>query len=192
MNRRAFFRTATLSTAAVLQGSARRSRPAEPAAVFTDPYTIDLADPGAAAQMSNRDMEIFVRLEESEPADPGELSGARLHICEYGQWTVLGVTIGDTLQPQGYRTGHQLGWVRAEALAEIAPTTPRTAVEDFSVPVTDSQDETRYRAWLMFSAGENPELRLNLYGHCLGVLRGEVLNSLFMCLRRRLALGGTA
>lgn len=190
MNRRMFFqRTALLP--AVLQSGAKGSNLSARAAVpALGPFEADLAKPGALKYVDRSAVELFVRLEEENPADPGELSGARLHVIDSGACMSLSASIGDVLQPYGERTSHWLGLMGVETVTRLL-----LAVDNETEFAIYFEAE-RGKAWnpvqVQIYAGENPELKLRISGHCLGVLRGELLKRLFDCLRKRCALGDDA
>jgi hypothetical protein len=184
MNRRSFFQAAAaMSIVAPLHGS-----PASPA-IASRPHPalaeVDIADHDAMTQGAGRNTQIFARLQEMNPADQGELSGAVLRILDGGNDIGLNAELGDTIQRGGYRTHHLLGWLDADDTIRIASRNPDTEEEDFSVCFHDSQDQAYSRTWLSFCAGKAPELRLEIAGHCLGVLRGKLLVRFFDCLRMR-------
>jgi hypothetical protein len=206
MNRRTFFRTATLSTVAALHRTAQSSTPMNP------PFEVDIADPGAATHIGDPRVDLFARLEAPAPEEPGELSGAALYISEIGEEVLLSAGFRDILQ-RGDRptTRHLLGCIEPADVAPVASIDPKAAAgKCVCVPLRDGPGLLDHgRVWLIFTAGENPELRLCLAsgrelmsaningseagaGHCLGVLRGELLTSFFDYLHRRRALGETA
>jgi hypothetical protein len=148
------------------------------------PFEADIADPGYMAHVADEKMDLFVSLEEAEPADPGELSGAKLWIHERGAGTYVSAGIGDTLQPMGYRSSHWLGWLDASKTAALA----LAAGRGFSVPFAEARRPRWQSIWLHFSPGENSELNLEISGHSLGVLRGEPLARFLDCIRKRRAL----
>ena len=92
MNRKSSLRTAAASSAAVLETSASANSQNMNAPEHTKslvasqkPVEVCLADPGAAVYWEDPRVEVFVRLEEMFPGDPGELSGAVLRISENGR-----------------------------------------------------------------------------------------------------------
>jgi hypothetical protein len=213
MNRRRFLQTASVSTAAALHSSAQSSAPLSPPAAPADtPFGIDIADLSAAAHVANNVMDLFVRLE--EPDEPGDLSGAALCIADAGEDVALVAAFRDIPQRGGRpATQHFLGAIPAADLAPIASTDPKTASEGFCVAFREGEKGSGL--CLMFLAGEDPELGLYIMsgreamaatlcvergerpmvlgrclGHCLGVLRGELLARFFDFLRRRSAWGG--
>lgn len=175
MNRRSFLRTATLSTAAVTTLCGQiNSTPVNPIAIPTHPpFDADIADPSAKAQGANHSVDLFARMEERHPADPGELSGAVLRIMGAGEWIAVCATIGDVMQSDGCRAGHLMGWLDAATTARMASIDPTTIDEEVSFLLSNPIDQADcYGVWLTLVAGENPELRLDLSNHCFGVLRG--------------------
>lgn len=158
-------------------------------------FAIDVAAPDAERYFSSRRVGVYARLEERWPADPGELSGAKLRIAE--DFSSVVAEIGGTLQPyvnDGFRCGHLLGFVEDNdfrALAEMdlldGPIIPRT--------ICLTQAKAHQEPWsgqrLEILTGDDgaPELRLYISQHCLGVLRGEPLLKFLRCLRVRHALG---
>jgi len=196
MNRRAFFQAAALSTATVFQTKGRTiSHEAEPAHIPQPSedrnlllFGVDLAGPNWEQYLADERMDLFVWLRELYPADPGQLSGAKLRIMEHGSYTALSAGIGDTLQPYGDRTEHWLGSVQGTTVARFAKFGP------------ERDDHGRYNVFLaadenlpdtmlsltLLEAG-NRQLELNLGGHCFGILNGELLSRFLACLRTRLA-----
>jgi len=202
MNRRSFFRTAALPTAAALYASERliaegqknpSTLPVRGAEAAEHPaMPVNMAADGFAAGIANPRADFFMPLEELYPCDPGELSGAKLFICETGRYTFVSAGIGDTLQPFGYgnfRSSHWLGSLDTHDTGCLAATD--LASGDGFAAILDGQTypvpEPSF-VTLKLSAGENPELRLRISGHCLGVLRGGLLARFLSCLRSRCAL----
>jgi hypothetical protein len=171
MNRRTFLRTATLSTAAV--------------ALQAGGFGSTSVNPPTAAQDGN-EVEMIARLEESDPADLGDYSGAVLRIIVDGGQVTVAAGFGDVLQRGGHRTTHFFGWTDGARLALIDP---RTITEESSVCLVNPQDYGAHYGctWLTSVAGETSELRLCISAHCLGVLRGKALAGFFDCLRMRCA-----
>lgn len=153
-----------------------------------EPHTADIAAPDFLRHIADESISMFVRLEELDPPDPDQLSGARLWINETGEDTDVSADFGDTLQFDGNRTSHFLGSLRDLRTASLAVADPTAADEEFSVGFSECSDGPNDRVRLVFQCGENAELRLELAGYCLGVLRGELLNRFFYCVRKRRAL----
>jgi len=191
-SRRSFPRTAALSTVAASSSPAAELLPARPKAARsfqTDarPFEADIADSGYAAHIANSNMTLFVRLEEFAPADPGELSGARLYISDRGTDTHVSASIGDNLQPGGHRTSHYLGWLSGEDTSSVALADPTAADEAFCLGFREGEGGPQDRILLMFS-GAKAQMSIEIAGYCLGVLRGELLARFLTCVRRRRAL----
>lgn len=188
LNRRTFFQAAALLPVAVLQSKGRTIPPqeaAKPAVV-----EVDLAEPGAAEYIGRHETDLFVRLEEMDPADLSELTGAILRIGDSGENVCILATMGDTLQREGHRTSHLLGLISQPLVAAIASHNPRNPEDGFIARFPDSQDrQSRSPLQLQLFAGEAPELGLYISSHCLGMLRGELLLRFFDCLRKRSARG---
>ena len=127
MNRRSSFRTAAaLSTVAALHSAGQTSPSTLPVRAATPtgnpPREVNIADAGYAAGIADLGAEFFVPLEELYPCDPGELSGAKLFLCDGGKGTFVSAGIGDTLQPFGYRSSHWLGHLHDDDTARLAAT----------------------------------------------------------------------
>jgi len=179
-NRRSLSTTPVLSTAAA--GISPRGE-------GDRPFSADIADPCYARRLADSNTDLFVRMEELDPADPGELSGAELRVHESGQDTQVTAGIGDTLQPYGYRSSHFLGWLpSAETCALASADLTAADREPIFVAFRERPDTADNRIWLKLSTGENPAAALDIAGHCLGVLRGDLLVRFLDCIRKRSAL----
>lgn len=190
LNRRTFFQTAALLPAAVLQSNGR-AIPLQPAPMPV-PVEVDLAEPGAEAYIGHSATDLFVRLEELDPGDPGELSGAVLRIGDSEEDLSISATIGDVLQRDGSRTSHLLGFMEAEGMLRLASLDPIGGERDFAVFFTGNlchPEGAYFAVGLVLYPGDSPELHLNAGRHCLGVLRGELVSKFFACLGERLARG---
>jgi hypothetical protein len=186
MNRRAFFQAAALSTVAVAQGKGLAHAPLQADATCPG-FQANIAAPGALAHIGRREIDLFVSLEEADPADPGELSGARLWISDAGDYVCLSAGIGDTLQSSGDRTSHLLGFVEGPVVSVIASRDPRNPEDGFTVRLQNAQNGRTF-GWMrleLLAGGDDPQLALYLADHCLGVLRGDLLQAFFRCLRIR-------
>jgi hypothetical protein len=178
MNRRNFIQaTAALLPAAVLHGRAKANpslstRP--PASAGGAP-----ADPGVETYIRNSETHLLFRMEEPDPADLGEFSGAVLRIIDDGESVFLHAGIGR----------HFLGVPRSAAdlpaLIGIMSADPAYRGRS-AVSIGDD-------VWLVFSTGgSGPDygdagdkvLWLDVGRHCIGALRGELLNKFFYCLRK--------
>ncbi|MDR3701999.1 MAG: hypothetical protein P4L56_20290 [Candidatus Sulfopaludibacter sp.] len=189
MNRRSFFQAAALSTVAAVQSKGRVSLPQLPAR----PLQVDLADPDSRPYLRDRMIDVYVRLEELDPCDPGELSGARLIISDRGAELIVSAGIGDTLQPttvapKGFRTSHLLGSTKRGGVAPMLDFEP-TSGDSFFITLQDAgrADYSAVRLVLFWDEDE-PQLRLYLANHCLGVLSAVSLVRFFECLRMRSAI----
>jgi len=150
---------------------------------LTHPVEINLADPDAERHTGNPGTNIFVELQELHPADPDELSGARLRILESARCTVLHAE-GTVLLRDGGQGGHWYGCLDGAELAPICQT-PGTP---FFVRLRElcSERPAPYSgATLTLFTGDDPELRACFGTHCLGVLRGGLLLRFLDCLRQR-------
>lgn len=185
MNRRTFFQAAALSTAAVLQSKGRIAFAQMPGKATV--VEADLAEPGAAQYGGSHNIELFVRLEEQFPGDPGQLSGAVLRIIDAGESIYLHASIGNTLQPYGGSTPHWLGSMDTRDVKRLASFDPNgDDCESEAAPFTDPRIQGQpWALWAVLYPGDAPELRLESGGHSFGVLRGELLSRFFNCLRQR-------
>jgi hypothetical protein len=153
------------------------------------PVEVDLADSKAEAYRRDSTVSLFVRLEELDPGDPGQLSGVLLRIVPGCEFPVLNVEIGDSVR----WPAHCLGYLEDRELTQFAN-------EALAGKVT--------RAWLRELYGEGrpdvfsgmaltfngtsepaaPQIRVQFAsGHCLGVLRGELVATFLQCVRDRCA-----
>ena len=184
MNRRSFLQAAALSAVAVTKGRAQERLPR-----ITDsevPVEIDLADPSAGEYLQGSATDVFVRLEEQFPADPGELSGAKLTILGAGDQVSLHVSIGDVLQPTGYRTSHWLAYLNADGVRRLAGLDPVNGERESAFFLQDPDREAALgAACLVLHPGASPNLFLCISTYCLGVLRGELVERFLQCLRLR-------
>jgi len=194
MNRQSSLRTGAASTAAVLEHSAGANSqivnaPKHTKSLMVDqkPVEVNLADPGVAAYWEDPRVEVFVRLEELYPGDPGQLSGAALRISESGPSVQLRAEIGDILQPDGGRGLHCLGYLTAEEVEDFARNVHRGGA--FMVSLRELYPSVGPDAFsgaeLIFCGKHEPEIRLRFGPHCLGVLRGGLLDVFLRCARVR-------
>lgn len=196
MNRRSFLQAAALSTVAAVQSKGQVNPPLLPPPLARRPLEVDLSDPGAQSYLGDHLTDVYVRLEELNPCDLGELSGARLTISENGAWLNVSARIGDTLQPrtvapEGFRTTHLLGFVQGDETAPLLSFDPARGGDSFAVTLQDADDPDYSAVRLILFANEGKsQLRLYLSTHCLGVLNGDLLARFFQCLRRRSAVTG--
>jgi hypothetical protein len=148
---------------------------------------VDLAEPGAMKYIDRRETEIFQRLEETDPGDPGVLSCAVLRIAEGGEDMVLSAEIGDTLQKDGNRIPQLLGFLQGPSVDAMASTDLNVeGVLSFAMPAI--QNPRLQGAELLLFCGQGPALYLRLGNFCLGVLPGPELVRFWDCLRRRCSL----
>jgi hypothetical protein len=154
------------------------------------PYEFDIAEPVSAAHWADQGADMFARLEEMYPADPGELSGCALFVFGGGQHTCFNVDISHTPQRDGFPRLHNLGYLDVEELRQL--TEQAREGEHFVAALREMYPHARPAAYsgatLNFFSGANPEMRLYMGSHCLGVLRGPALAGLLECARIRLAL----
>ncbi|HEY1218138.1 MAG TPA: hypothetical protein VGF03_04315 [Bryobacteraceae bacterium] len=186
LKRQKVSQAATLSTGAGLQEATRTSSLEPDGGAFL----IDVAAADAEEYFDKGHVGVYARLEERWPADPGELSAAKLLLGE--DFNCLSVEIGDTLQPDGKRSGHLLGFIERDGLHALATANLfRSPIRSFSVFLTpaDKGKETSSDLRLeLFTAGVVdclPELRLHMAEHCFGVLRGSLLCKFLQCVRTR-------
>lgn len=188
---------AAASTAAVLETSAGANSQHMNALertggspVIKKPFEVNLADPGSMVYLEDPCVEMFLRLEELYQADPGQLSGAALRIGASGPHADLGAEIGDILQPDGSRGIHSLGYLTPEDLGDFVRGLRRGG--PFMMSLREIYPQARPDAFsgadLTVCEGHQPELRLHLGTHCLGVLRdGPPLTRFLYCARVRSA-----
>jgi hypothetical protein len=196
LNRRLFLRTAAASTAAVLGTSTSANAQTVNAPVqagsspaIKKPVEVDLADSRAAAYRGDGDTDLFVRLEELYPGDPGQLSGAVLRVAQAGRYTFLQAHTAPAPQPYGGHTTHCLGYMRAEDIQRFLVETGTRAKTMANLRELENDDAPLglSGARFFFFGGDEPEMRLCFGAHCLGVLRGRLLTALLDCARIRAA-----
>ncbi len=190
LTRRLFFRSMALPAAAAVQAGTQSKflPPASGSVRSSAPAEADLAEPAAEKYFRHGLTDLFVRLEELDPADPGLLSGALLRISQYGEFMLLRADI-EAFQRGGQRLPHCLGCLDAAHVAAIASFDPHDEDGGFRLRMADLIiPEALSPVDLELIAGGNPELRLYIGGHCLGVLNGDLLLRLFSSLRMRRAL----
>jgi len=137
-------------------------------------------------------MDAFVHLEEAEPGDPGQLSGASLYLLD----DTVSVEL-DAKQRDGSQLTHCLGYVEYPDLdLQAWPVLPEIAEpaanSDFSttsesvfwIPLREFYGDTHgfSGARLEISRGE---LRVLSGSHIFGVLRGRPLADFVECVRSR-------
>jgi hypothetical protein len=153
------------------------------------PIEVDLADPKAQEYRADGDVDVFVRLEELYPGDPGQLSGAVLRVSQAARYTFLQAHTTPAPQPYGGHTTHCLGYLEAEEIqrfvgeagAQVKTMKNLRELENDDAPLGLSG------ARLVFFGGDEPEMQLCFGAHCLGVLRGRLLTAFLDCARIRAA-----
>lgn len=161
MNRRSFLQAATASsTLAAVSGKY--------SIAASSPLDVDLANPAASKYLHTSAVSGFARMEELDPADPGEMSGAELRVGDAGAAVSLSARIGT----------HALGYVHGEQLARFVSRARKPKDETFGTLLT--LDQTRSGAVLQYLPRPEPQIRLEMgfAHHCLGVLRGANLRRL--------------
>jgi hypothetical protein len=198
---------AAAPSAAAIPKSARFSseiistagRPAERASTPLRPFEADLADhPASAKHWADPAMSLFAQLEELYPADPGQLSGCSLYINEGGRYTCLSAEIAYAPQKDGSVLNHRLGDLGAEEskwlFEAMRGNTPLTCDgASFVLPLSEQYPPRATPgaftgATLAYFGGHDPEMRLCVGSHCLGVLRLPVLMFFRECASVRLKL----
>jgi hypothetical protein len=199
MKSRSSSSAAAASTAAVPQTSAGANAQIMNAPEHTgsSPATekvveVDLADSKAENYWRDSTVDLFIRLEELCPGDPGELSGALIRVMNGGKFASLNVSIGDTLQPYGDRTAHWLGYLDADELMQF--TTQVLTGRIAKARLREFYQETNPYAFsgveLIFLGSDGliaPQICVQLGTHCLGILRGERVMRFFQCAQHRCA-----
>ena len=191
MNRRSFF-TAVAAAASANSPAMNMPEHTESSSTTRKPVEVDLADPDSAAYRRDESVDLFVRLEELYPGDPGQLSGAVLRIMGSDRDARLVAEIGDVLQPYGGTAPHCLGYLDVPDLRQLAV---EGANERGFVDLWELYPEMRSGtfwlsgATLNFSGGNVPDIQLCFGEHCLGVLRGKLLTAFLECARIRTGLG---
>ncbi len=190
LNRRTFIQAAALLPAVASQTRGMVSASHSP--VLSHPLEVDLAEPGAARHIGNSATEVYVRLEELYPGDPGQLSGASLRIMDSGKFTALNAECS-SLQRDGSQLAHAYGCLSAEDLVCVGAADPTDAGAGFFLRFLETfpriRPERYSGASLILVAGGEPELRVCFGNHCLGVLRGQLLTTFLACVRQRCEMG---
>jgi hypothetical protein len=209
MNRKSSLRTAAASAAAVLETNATKDlfergrrivmeassqhmnapEHAGSSPAIKKPVEVDLASPSAAAYWSDPTVELFARLEELYPGDPGQLSGVDLRIAQSGPYAWLAAQIGAGTQPDGAPAIHCFGHLKADEVARFAEEAFMGA--GFVTSLHELYPYVRPDAFsgaaLIFFGGDEPKIQLCFGAHCLGVLRGPLLTAFLECARLRSA-----
>ncbi len=193
LSRRSILKVAA-STAAALTTKPALPAVANPLPTIqpSGPYEVDLADPANDAIWRSRDnIDSYVLLEELYPGDPGDLSGCRLQLMEWGEYTILDASFGlhslGSSQHHGWMTEF-LEWVYAGREVKLILDEPQcrswlpSAIELKYRPAEEMVPNARFPE--DFS---EPELRVASIGHCYGVVRGRVMRAFLDCLAVRLA-----
>jgi hypothetical protein len=158
---------------------------------MTRPVEVDLGSPEAARHISYAGTDLFVRLEELFPGDPGELSGAELRIHESGEYTIVSA-LGCAIQRDGFVGCHSYGFLDGPDLAFVGASDPADSSAAFCLRLRELYPEIRPDAYsganLTLFSGERPELRVSFGSHCVGVLRGELLGTFLACVHQRCAM----
>jgi hypothetical protein len=139
-------------------------------------FEIDLSDPSEYNHRKNRSIDLFVRLEELHPADPGQLGGAVLYLGAGGPHTFIHATLA-------CESRHILGYFNAASirrLVEEAKTGASIAI-GLREYYAESRQDRFSGATLAISGGESPEAQLCFGAHCFGVLRGDLLAKFLEC-----------
>jgi hypothetical protein len=119
-----------------------------------------------------RDTDAYIRLEELYPGDPGEASGAQLRILDAGRYLTLAVLAGD------HWVGH-LPVGKLAALVAVLREQPKKDVEMFLFESDPEQSGYPFSgAKLVYT---DHTLGLYFGHHCLGIVRGALLNRFLEC-----------
>jgi hypothetical protein len=197
MNRQSSLRTAAASTSAVLETNASANSQIMNAPEQTGsspaikkPIELDLASPSAPPYWGDRAVELFTWLEELHPGDPGQVSGVTLRIAESGRYAHMRADIGDASQLyNGLPIYHGLGNLDADGVARFAEEATAGAgfVMALREPYCNVNQDALSGATLVFFGGDEPEIRLYFGAHCLGIVRGRLLDAFLECARLRSA-----
>jgi hypothetical protein len=154
------------------------------------PFTVDLAHAGAVDYFKDGDIDAYVRLEEADPADPGQQSGLSLHMTGLGECLHLGAEL-DAVQQEGTMLTHCLGLLRFEDVTPLiaSDATSVTAFASLCLREVyfDEYAERPSGGRLELHGGDDAELRVVFGAHIFGVLRGHLLSAFLNCLRLRCA-----
>jgi hypothetical protein len=156
---------------------------------------IDLGSSMAApAWSADRSIEVFARFE--NPCD-FERTGAALRIEDARENAFMDAEIADTLQRNGTRLSHSIGYLRPADVAWFATATALGLFFSVSLWELQSEGMVPSGATLTFSPTASqdsvaPLLQLRFGNHDLGVLRGHTLEQFLECLRLRCATAEAA
>jgi hypothetical protein len=152
-------------------------------------FEIDLADLNYLRWQRVENIDLFVRLEELDPADPGEISGCSLWICGAGLDTMIRANSCEGRHVIG-PVGHCVGILQAASIRRLVDESGAGASimmglrEFYSKPHSTAFSG----ATLALSGGDRPEARVCFGTHCLGVLRPWLVERFLECARIRIDL----
>ncbi len=146
------------------------------------PVEADLVHPDSKQHLHDPSVDLFVRLEEEDAGDPGQLSGAALRILDTGSSMYV---VAETAAPQRDGSMHSHCWGALDAQAAAVLITPPADGVSTIVPLRDPAERFT-GAWIEISAEEERELRLLLPTHVFGVLRGPGVVVFLRALETRL------
>ncbi len=134
-------------------------------------------------------VDVFVRMEEQFPGDPGQLSGTCLRVLDHGECATLNVEV-DALQRNRRMGSHCLGWLNANEVAFLA-SAPDCASLSFDLRelYDREQDEDIFNGLsLSMRGGSDARMRVRFGRHSFGVLTGKLLADFLEVVRQRSAI----
>ena len=156
------------------------------------PVEVDLANPAAERYLGNSGTDLFARLEELYPDDPGQLSGTELRIIDSGECLKLSAALAFSLR-DGRNGYHCFGSLDAADLAETLWARQTESGHSYSIALRDQRPEVGNSyfsgATLDLVDGLDCEIRVCFGSHCLGVLRGQPLRAFLHALLARYTMG---
>jgi hypothetical protein len=178
MNRRRFFQTAAAASAFGLQTNASPREIGTRPNGGRKPFETEIADPKAPWYFRDACVDVFARLEELDPGDPGQLSGCSLRILDFDRLTAE----TDAIQRDGTRFSHCIGFVDAE---EFAPMCLADRTVSLEIALRELGSRAYSGVWLTLTPGDEPTLTAHTPHHTFGILRGRHLKLFLGCLRTR-------
>ena len=153
------------------------------------PVEIDLADQPAAEYVCDKVIDAYVRLEEANPGDPGQLSGISIHLIGVATGVILAV-YGDAIQCDGtISTGHCFGYVGSTELTALVEADANSPITAIWIPLRELNAPMNHGPLsgcvLELRGGPTAALRVCYGAHILGVLYGNLLTAFLSCLRLR-------
>jgi len=151
------------------------------------PSNIDVMEPGYERFLADQMVDISATAEESHPADPGDVSGAKLIVSLPCEDAALHVKVG--CHNLGLITGVALFRFLAESMAIIHR--KPSAKKACGATLADYQPINGRLSIFRLQVTGDPQPTLAIFGgeHCFGVIRGEALKRFLDVAMLRAAFG---